>query len=516
MSRLSRYTQQIFGSGAGSNQIAEFGSLAAASPATYSGTTITPTIVQSLSNYLSGWFGAVIGGNSPAIEDMNAICYLYAYQLAYVMQLGIAEWDAGTTYYVGSIAQDGTGNIYASLTNSNTNNALSSTANWKLMVSNPFTTLGDISYSLANGVPARLGGNTTAVPQVLTSTGSGSAAAAPSWVIPGDSFVSQSSALNPAVINTKYLLSGSAFNITLPDATTAGWAGKPFFFQHNGSNFVGYTFLTTGGQTINGPGGTVSSGNYAMYTNGEKLVLYSDGFNWQVAEHETITGWSTLSTIAVTSTGAHSFTIASSSVTAGAVYSTGGNNYIASATIVSTTTMLMSGTGTPGASGTLTKVSGTGPATIAYSAVSNSAPVKGSTSLDQYMWRRLGDSVEFWYQLVFTGTGSNGTGDYVFDFSSIGSFGASVLIALPTVTALGSQGSNTAYSPYRIPASGFLSVQAGNQQWVTDIVPYSPSSYKIEFEGGSNNGFVGNALDGFGSQVGFSLKAVVQVLGWQP
>lgn len=133
--KLSRYTQLIFGSGAGNAQIAEFGSLAAAAPQTYSGTTITPAIVQTLSNYLQGWFGAVLGANSPTIEDQNAICYLYAYQLAYLMQQGVAEWDTATNYWIGSIAQDGVGNLYVSLTGSGTSpnvgNALSSTTNWR-------------------------------------------------------------------------------------------------------------------------------------------------------------------------------------------------------------------------------------------------------------------------------------------------------------------------------------------------------------------------------------------------
>lgn len=136
--KLSRFTQLIFGSGAGNSQIAEFGSLAAAAPQTYSGTTITPAIVQTLSNYLQGWFGAVLGANSPAIEDMNAICYLYAYQLSYLMQQGVPEWDTATNYWIGSIAQDGLGNLFVSLTGSGTSpnvgNALTSSANWKPLV----------------------------------------------------------------------------------------------------------------------------------------------------------------------------------------------------------------------------------------------------------------------------------------------------------------------------------------------------------------------------------------------
>jgi microcystin-dependent protein len=125
MSKLSRVTQLIFGSNAGLNQIGKFGSFAAGSPVY----TTDPAVVQSLSNYLTGWFGAVVGNNSPTIEDMNAICYLYAYQLAYLMQSGIPEYDAGTTYYAGNWVQSG-GVAYVSLTNNNLGNAVSNPTYW--------------------------------------------------------------------------------------------------------------------------------------------------------------------------------------------------------------------------------------------------------------------------------------------------------------------------------------------------------------------------------------------------
>ena len=99
MSRLTRYTQKLFGSTAGTGRISEFGSLQAGTPTTYSGTTVTPVDIQALSNFLQGWDGAVIGNNSPAIQDLTALDYLWGYQLSYILQVGIPEWDAGTTYY---------------------------------------------------------------------------------------------------------------------------------------------------------------------------------------------------------------------------------------------------------------------------------------------------------------------------------------------------------------------------------------------------------------------------------
>lgn len=124
MAKIARKNMKIFGSSAGTNQIAEFGSLAAATPSF----TTDPEVVQSLSNYLTGWFGAVLGGNSPAIEDMNALCFLYAYQLSYLMQEGVAEWNSLTTYFIGSMVNSG-GRIYVSQVDNNLNNAVT-TANW--------------------------------------------------------------------------------------------------------------------------------------------------------------------------------------------------------------------------------------------------------------------------------------------------------------------------------------------------------------------------------------------------
>lgn len=134
MSRLTRYTQKLFGSGASTNQIAEFGSLAASSPERFSGSTITPAIIQTLTNYSNGWFDAVIGQNSPALEDMNALDYLFAYQLSYLMQAGVAEWDSGTTYYTNQMVNY-QGIVYVSQIDTNLNNIPSSSpSDWSNLI----------------------------------------------------------------------------------------------------------------------------------------------------------------------------------------------------------------------------------------------------------------------------------------------------------------------------------------------------------------------------------------------
>lgn len=128
MPKILRKQMKMFGSLAGTNEMAQFGSLAAAAPVYVNNG--DPDTIQGLSAWVGGWYDAVIGGNSPAIQDMNALQYVFAYMLSYVMQTGVPEWNAATTYYVGSLVNDGTGNLYISVTNDNTGNALSSTANW--------------------------------------------------------------------------------------------------------------------------------------------------------------------------------------------------------------------------------------------------------------------------------------------------------------------------------------------------------------------------------------------------
>lgn len=151
MAKLVRQTAKLFGSAVSTSQIAQFGSLAASSPVTYTGANaITNANLIQATNWTQGWSAAVEGANSPALEDLNAFCFMDSYQIGYLMQTGIPEWDSATTYYIGSVAQDGTGNIYTSLTNSNLNNALSSTSNWKLLTFNRSLTGSGGSAPLGN------------------------------------------------------------------------------------------------------------------------------------------------------------------------------------------------------------------------------------------------------------------------------------------------------------------------------------------------------------------------------
>lgn len=118
MGKITRVTQRQFAANAPSGDCIEFGSLANGAP----NYTKDPTIIQDLANFLTGWAAATIADNRPCLEDMNALFFLLYYQICYLFQAGIPEWDADTTYYENSFCQvDGV--IYKSLVNNNINYA---------------------------------------------------------------------------------------------------------------------------------------------------------------------------------------------------------------------------------------------------------------------------------------------------------------------------------------------------------------------------------------------------------
>lgn len=81
-------------------------------------------------------------------------------------------------------------------------------------------------------------------------------------------------------------LSGASFTETL--YTTTGNNGRIIVLTHLGTSLSQvYTIATTGGATI----GSIASGSYALYTNGESLTLQCDETNnrWVILDHRTDT-----------------------------------------------------------------------------------------------------------------------------------------------------------------------------------------------------------------------------------
>ena len=148
MTKIARKNQKIFADLGYTGKLGQFGSYAAGSPV-YSN---DPDTLQALDAFSAGLGSALINNAPPAIQDIDGLGYLITRQLAYLFQNGIPEWNAGATYYIGSLVSNGIGGIFISLTNDNTNHALSDTAEWRLLKSNkvtPITVAQESVYNVA-------------------------------------------------------------------------------------------------------------------------------------------------------------------------------------------------------------------------------------------------------------------------------------------------------------------------------------------------------------------------------
>lgn len=136
MAILTRKTMKVFAAAAA--DIGQFGSGQLGTKVI----TTDPAVVMNASAgaaWAGGWLLAVLGANKfPPLEEMNGIAFVNTYQLAYLFQEGVAEYDAATTYYQHSVVKkSGTYQLYGSVTNANIGNALTDPTNWLL--------LGDLS-----------------------------------------------------------------------------------------------------------------------------------------------------------------------------------------------------------------------------------------------------------------------------------------------------------------------------------------------------------------------------------
>lgn len=106
-----------------------FGSLAAGSPVLLGPG--SPAAIMNSGAYLGGWFNAIIQGGAPTIEDMNGLFYVDSYQLNYILQQGIPEWNSQTTYYTNNFVANN-GLLYVSLLDNNLNHTVSTGTAWQL------------------------------------------------------------------------------------------------------------------------------------------------------------------------------------------------------------------------------------------------------------------------------------------------------------------------------------------------------------------------------------------------
>jgi len=186
MSKLSRKDIKIFGNTAPVADLRQFGSTREGSPIT----STDPDVLQALTNYEDAWKKGIIASlNIPPLEEFNTLQYLLSRELAYIQQVGIpefsltttyfanksivrtpedstlfksavddnlgndivgvADYDAGTTYALDDLAADTNDDIYRSLSGGNIGNALTNPTFWELT----WIFLGDLSLLREAGNP---------------------------------------------------------------------------------------------------------------------------------------------------------------------------------------------------------------------------------------------------------------------------------------------------------------------------------------------------------------------------
>ena len=299
----------------------------------------------------------------------------------------------GTLHAAGNATLSGTGNSVGTITSgtwAGTTVAVAYGGTGQTSYTDGQLLIGDSSTSGLDKASLTAGSGIT-----ITS-GHGSITIAGTGVSPAYTYSAITSDPAPAVVGTIYSTSGGSFTITLPDATSAGNVGKNVQIFFNGTTLTDkITINTTSSQHLHGASGQINSGGFVLNTTGEMLEVISNGTDWNIVRHITKTPWVNAGVNLITSTSAYTFTIPSSSINAGTIYTNNGHTFYVSTTTSSSTTLTASGTGSPGASGTLTFVSGSPSGNLSFSAsTTTGAPVKGNTTTtDETWWMRDGQNM---------------------------------------------------------------------------------------------------------------------------
>lgn len=136
MSKLERKNHKVFGINATETKVGQFGS----ANATTKITTKDIEKIQALDAWEQGWEAGAVGNNRyPTQQERTGVDYEHSYQIGYMLQEGIPEWNKDTTYNKGSIVKAYSGTalqIYVSLVDDNLNNAVPDITKWKPELAN--------------------------------------------------------------------------------------------------------------------------------------------------------------------------------------------------------------------------------------------------------------------------------------------------------------------------------------------------------------------------------------------
>ena len=262
MSKIARKTQTIFASSASNNGV--FGSGA-------DGTKILsndPAVLMEKTAWAQGWLAATIGSSKfPCLEEFQALDYINTYQLTYIFQEGIPEYDSGTIYFQNSVVkQAGTFNLYGSIADNNQGNALSDTGHWEL--------LGNLT-ELSSGTTGAL-----LIANALSEL-SGSAATARGHIS------AAASGANTDITSLNSPSLGSATCTTPSGSDSSSRVMNTYYYVNQGSGDVGTDAQCWGGN------GTAFSNN-STYSGSTIQGVGSFNFNfgtWKALSTVQIGGW---------------------------------------------------------------------------------------------------------------------------------------------------------------------------------------------------------------------------------
>jgi len=132
--KLSSIQQKIFAGNTTTEdkQITVFGSRAQTGTMVFS---TDPAAIQN-DNWSNGWKKATVVGKAPLQQDFNAIEYVNSYNIAYLQQRGIGEYNEKITYFKGSIVsilnmEDKPLLYFSKVDNNIGNNPLTDMNNWE-------------------------------------------------------------------------------------------------------------------------------------------------------------------------------------------------------------------------------------------------------------------------------------------------------------------------------------------------------------------------------------------------
>ncbi len=129
---------------------------------------------QFTADFLRGW-GIVGPSDQPTLQDFNAVSYTHGQILAYLHQMGVAEYNAAQEYHIGSQTVSA-GVCYTSLANSNTGNTpASSPASWR---SNDSGKLISVTAFIANTTYTAPAGTNSVIVEMVGGGGAGGGAPA--------------------------------------------------------------------------------------------------------------------------------------------------------------------------------------------------------------------------------------------------------------------------------------------------------------------------------------------------